>query len=77
MGSESFLRDIERVLEVNDLKGISTTLLNDYVVRVYFDERVGPDIVRGFIDKISHCCDIELKTCHIVDIEKRDPFIYY
>ncbi len=73
MNSEEYLTEVGKILELDSLSNVDSTLLNDEVVRLYFDERVHPDMIESLREKIAHCCDVEQFNSHIVDIVRK-PF---
>lgn len=73
---DDFLELVTKTLDLHTLKNADSTLLNDYVVRVYFDDCVLSEKVEEFKKKIAHCCDVDMYNCHIVDIIKKEPFTY-
>lgn len=73
---EDFFKTVASVLKLDKMENADSTLLNEYVIRVYFDDCIHPGTIDEFKNKIAHCCNIELYNCHIMDIIKKEPFIY-
>ena len=76
--AQEYLHTVEKALGLHDVNDADSTLLNDYIVRVYFDDCLQTDRVEDLKKKIVSCCDgtqcqceIEQFNCHIVDVIKR------
>lgn len=72
---KNYLEEMGRILGLDSLKDADSTLLSDDIIRIYFDECVHQNLIDEFKEKLSHCCDIRLYNCHVVDIVKKEPFI--